>query len=61
MFIQNIRSYAPYLEAVSSMRNFRTCHAMVVGSREGVGWIEPAQDMDKWLHRVKVVTKIQVP
>ena len=32
---------------------------MVVVSREGVQWIQPAQDTDKWLPRVKVVTKIR--
>ena len=61
MLIQNIRSYAPHLEAIPSNRNFRTRNVMVVGSSEGVGWINPAQDTYKWLNRVKVVTRIQVP
>jgi hypothetical protein len=29
MLIQYIRSYPPYLEGVSSIRNLRTLHAMV--------------------------------
>jgi hypothetical protein len=29
-FIQHIRSYRPYLEAVSSIRNLRTCHVLLV-------------------------------
>jgi hypothetical protein len=29
LFIRYIRSYSPYLKAVSSIRNLRTCHAMV--------------------------------
>jgi hypothetical protein len=29
LFIQYIRSYPPYLEAISSIRNQRTCHAVV--------------------------------
>jgi hypothetical protein len=31
LFIQYIRSYPPYLEAVSSIRNLRTRHAVVTG------------------------------
>jgi hypothetical protein len=30
--IQHIRSYPPYLEAVSSIRNLGTCHAVVKGT-----------------------------
>ncbi|KAJ4428508.1 hypothetical protein ANN_24550 [Periplaneta americana] len=32
LLIQYIRSYPPYLEAVSSIRNLRTCHAVVIGT-----------------------------
>jgi hypothetical protein len=32
LLIQYIRSYPPYLEAVSSIRNLRTCHA--AGTRD---------------------------
>jgi hypothetical protein len=37
LLIQYIRSHLPYLEAVSSIRNLRTCHAVVTGGTHGRG------------------------
>jgi hypothetical protein len=33
LIVQYIRSYAPYLEAVFSIRSLWTCHAMMVWTR----------------------------
>jgi hypothetical protein len=36
LLIQYIRSYPPYLEAVSSIRNLRTRHAVVTGDTPNI-------------------------
>jgi hypothetical protein len=41
LIIQYIRSYPPYLQAVSSVRNLRTRHAVVTGDPPNMGlWVE---------------------
>ncbi|KAJ4443747.1 hypothetical protein ANN_05525 [Periplaneta americana] len=37
LLIQYIRSYPPYLEAVSSIRNLKTRHAVVIGTHNTLG------------------------
>jgi hypothetical protein len=37
LLIQYIRSYPPYLEAVPSIRNLRTCHALVTRDPPNMG------------------------
>jgi hypothetical protein len=51
LFIQYIRSYPPYLETVSSIRNLRTRHAVVTGDH-----LTLDQHNDIWLkvHIVEV-------
>jgi hypothetical protein len=39
LFIQYIRSYSPYLEVVSSIRNLRTRHAVVTRDSPNMGYI----------------------
>jgi hypothetical protein len=54
LLIQYIRSYPPYLETISSIRNLRTCHAVVtredidVGARMILEWILEREDGVVW-------------
>jgi hypothetical protein len=64
LLIQYILSYSPYLEAVSSIRDLRTRHAVV--TRRGRGWgdmdfIDLAQDRDRWSALVYTVMNLRVP
>jgi hypothetical protein len=43
---QYIRSYPPYLEAVSSIRNLRTRHAMVTRDPPNMEGKNPLEDQD---------------
>jgi hypothetical protein len=38
LLLQYIRSYPPYLEAVSSIRNQRTCYAVVTWDPLNIDW-----------------------
>ncbi|KAJ4427260.1 hypothetical protein ANN_24878 [Periplaneta americana] len=50
LLIQYIRSYPPYLEAVSSIRNLRTRHAVVIGTHNS--WTIANYSTENTLSRV---------
>jgi hypothetical protein len=68
LLIKYIRSYPPYLEAVSSILNLRTSNTVVTIDppiREtgwnGMDWIDLAQDRDQWTFVVNTVMNRRVP
>jgi hypothetical protein len=66
LLIQFIRSYPPYLEAVS-IRNLRTRHAAVIRDPlkgtgwGGMDWIDLTQDRDQWWALVNTVMNLPGP
>jgi hypothetical protein len=62
VLIQYIRSYPPYLEAVSSIRNLTTRHAVVTGDTLNMGFgvsglpIKELRDVTYYCYNSKIQT-----
>jgi hypothetical protein len=57
LLIQYICSYPPYLEGVSSIRNLRTCHAVVMGDPPNMAinsWAQVHSDSVLYLGSLKL-------